>query len=372
MRILFTFIGGLGHFRPLIPIARAAQAAGHTVAVAGTGKRTQEITAAGFTAFPTSGPPQPTSPSERAPMEAPDPEADLRQLAEGFAGRGARRHAAAITEIARSWRPDVVVRDEVDFGSAIAAELLGLPCATVIVLAAGGFLRPEVVAASLREVRSEVGLPPDPEMTMLSRGPILAPFPQSFRDPQFPLPPDTFSYRSAVVPAPGPPREKPTVYVTFGTVNTAIEPFGPVLGGLATLPVDVVATVGNSIEPAELGPVRDGVRIEQFIPQDEVLPHCDLVISHAGSGSVIGGLTHGLPSVLLPMGADQPYNARRCADLGVAQVLDPMTATADEVRAAASTVLADARYREAAAEIRDEISALPLPDETIPLLEALV
>jgi UDP:flavonoid glycosyltransferase YjiC (YdhE family) len=37
MRILFTFIGGAGHFEPRIPIARAAEAAGHTVAVAGSG-----------------------------------------------------------------------------------------------------------------------------------------------------------------------------------------------------------------------------------------------------------------------------------------------------------------------------------------------
>jgi UDP:flavonoid glycosyltransferase YjiC (YdhE family) len=35
MRILFTFAGGSGHLEPLIPIARAAEAAGHTVAFSG-------------------------------------------------------------------------------------------------------------------------------------------------------------------------------------------------------------------------------------------------------------------------------------------------------------------------------------------------
>jgi hypothetical protein len=29
----------------------------------------------------------------------------------------------------------------------------------------------------------------------------------------------------------------------------------------------------------------------------------------------MGAVTFGLPSVLLPMGADQPHNAARCADL---------------------------------------------------------
>jgi len=32
MRVLFTFVGGHGHFEPLVRIARAAEAAGHTVA----------------------------------------------------------------------------------------------------------------------------------------------------------------------------------------------------------------------------------------------------------------------------------------------------------------------------------------------------
>ena len=32
LRILFTFVGGQGHFDPLVPIAGAATAAGHTVA----------------------------------------------------------------------------------------------------------------------------------------------------------------------------------------------------------------------------------------------------------------------------------------------------------------------------------------------------
>ena len=56
MRILFTFIGGLGHFHPLAPVARAAAAAGHEVAVAGSGGWSPQVEAAGFRAFATSAP----------------------------------------------------------------------------------------------------------------------------------------------------------------------------------------------------------------------------------------------------------------------------------------------------------------------------
>ncbi|MDH6108714.1 UDP:flavonoid glycosyltransferase YjiC (YdhE family) [Kitasatospora sp. MAP12-15] len=371
MRILFTFIGGSGHFRPLIPVARAAQAAGHTVAIAGAGGRGPEIAAAGFTAFATSEPRRRAEAADRRTLEIPDPEADVRQLAEGFARRGARRHAAAVLELARAWKPDVLVRDEVDFGTAIAAESLALPCATVLVLAAGGFLRKEVVAEPLHELRSAYGLPPDPELAMLDRHLVLSPFPPSFRNPRFPLPARTFSFRqTAISPADATPRT-PTVYFTLGTVNNTTDLFSKVMAGLRELPVNVVVTVGERVDPAELGPLPDHVRVEQFVPQELLLPQCDLVVSHGGSGSLMGALAHGLPSVLLPLGADQPYNAQRCVELGIAQVLDPVTVTSEEVRMTVSAVLADGAYRRAAERVREEINALPGAEQTIPLLEGL-
>jgi UDP:flavonoid glycosyltransferase YjiC (YdhE family) len=102
-----------------------------------------------------------------------------------------------------------------------------------------------------------------------------------------------------------------------------------------------------------------------------LLPHCAAVVSHGGSGSVIGALTHGLPMVLLPMGADQPLNAARCADLGIARALDAVEATPETVRAAVATVLTDPSYRRAAERLRDEIAALPGPAHAVVLLERL-
>ncbi|MFF3264047.1 glycosyltransferase [Streptomyces sp. NPDC002932] len=109
----------------------------------------------------------------------------------------------------------------------------------------------------------------------------------------------------------------------------------------------------------------------QFIPQKLLLPQCDPVVSHGGSGSLMGALAHGLPSVLLPLGADQPYNARRCVELGAAQVLDAVTVSSEEVRTTVSAVLADVAYRRAIERVGEEISALPGREQTIPLFEAL-
>jgi MGT family glycosyltransferase len=163
------------------------------------------------------------------------------------------------------------------------------------------------------------------------------------------------------------------VYVTLGTVfNTESgDLFGRVLAGVRELPVNVVVTVGQHIDPAEFGRQPANVHIARYIPQAQVLPRCAAVVSHGGSGSVLAALAYGLPSVLLPMGADQPHNARRCAALGVARALDPVDATPAEIGAAVAAVLAEPGYRQAAGRLREAALALPGPAHAVALLARL-
>ncbi|MEV1290353.1 glycosyltransferase [Micromonospora sp. NPDC049679] len=381
MRILFTFAGGRGHFEPLVPIARAAEAAGHVVAVAGRAALVPIIETAGFTGLAVEadggGPPR------RIPLQELDPDREDRDLRDGFADRAARQRATLLLALCADWEPDLIVCDETDFGSMIVAERLGLPYATVLVIAAGSFVRKELIAGPLHRLRAEHGLPPDPELAMLSRHLVLSPIPPRYRDPVFPLPATAHSVRPfAVGPAAddaAPPwlaelRGAPTVYFTLGTVFNVEsgDLFARVLAGLRELPVNLVVTVGREIDPDELGPQPAHVHVERFIPQSVLLPYCDLVVSHGGSGSVLGALAHGLPMVLIPMGADQPHNAARCTELGVARVLDAVRATPASVRDAASAVLADPGFRRAAQRLRDEMAALPGPEHAVRLLERLV
>jgi UDP:flavonoid glycosyltransferase YjiC (YdhE family) len=275
----------------------------------------------------------------------------------------------------------------------VAAERLGLPYATVVVIAAGTFVRPGLIAGNLSRLRAEHGLPPDPELSMLDRHLVLCPVPAGYRDPSVPLPATAVLFRpdpvgapvgasvGATDPAPGQPpawlRRRdggPAVYFTLGTVFNmeSGDLFSRVLAGLRDLDASLVVTVGPYLDPADLGPQPPNVHIGQFIPQDVILPHVDVVVSHAGSGSVLGALSHGRPMVLIPMGADQPSNASRCVDLGVARVLDAVAATPQDAREAVRGVLADPGYRRAAERIRDEFAAMPGPAYAVAALERLV
>jgi len=378
MRILFTFIGGLGHFYPLVPIARAAAAAGHEVAVAGASGLTAQVEAAGFRAFPTSAPrPAVTTPPPRqlTPLAPVDMRATEVEFAANFADKGARRHAVAIQEHIRDWRPDVLVRDEADFGAAIAAEVLGIRAATVLVLAAGMLVRPELVSRPLAALRAEHGLPPDPGLTMLTRDLVLGPFAPSFRSPTSPVPlPDTtfwFRPNDRVQASASSPRRR--VYVTLGTVFSleSGDLLDRLLAGLARIDADVLVTTGRDVDPSWFGVQPDHIRVERFVPQDEVLRATDLVVSHGGSGSLMATLAHGLPSVLLPLGADQPHNALRAEQLGLARTLDAATVSPEAIRECVHEALDDRSIAERARRMTAELDALPGVEATVPLLERL-
>ncbi len=362
MRLLVTFVGGLGHLAPLLPLARAAQEAGHDVAIAGSGGLVTRIEQAGFVAFATSPPPhhdQRPPTRERTPLEVMDARATEIEFAANFADRSARRMAGAVPDVIRAFRPDLVLRDETDLGTTIAAELLGVPVATHLVLAAGLLVRPELVAPRLDVVRAEHGLPPDPTLSRLTSGLVLTDAPPSFRSPESPLPMTPRHYRSGVASRAPSRTGRPGIYVTLGTIFTSAsgDLFERLLLGLADLDADVVATVGSSTDPADLGPQPAHIRVERFRPQDEVLPEVDLVVSHGGSGSLMATLAHGLPSLLLPLGADQPHNARRADELGLGVTLDAAAVRPEDVAAATRAVLADGdlqqRCRDVAAEMRD-------------------
>ncbi len=110
----------------------------------------------------------------------------------------------------------------------------------------------------------------------------------------------------------------------FGTLmNRDFDLFGEILAALADEPVNVLVTIGRENDSAHLDPVPANARVQRFIPQAEVLPHCAAVIHHAGAGTMFGVLSHGLPSVALPQGADNFDNGTMMADAGTAILLMP-------------------------------------------------
>ena len=163
---------------------------------------------------------------------------------------------------------------------------------------------------------------------------------------------------------------RPVVYVTLGTVPIFNRPdgFGPLLAGLADVDADVVVTVGTDTDPAELGPQPANIHVERWLSLAALLPRCDAVVCHAGAGTTLAALSHGLPLVLTPRGADQFPTAAACRAAGAARTLAPDQISPARVREVVVAVLDDAAYRDAARRIQSDIAAMPAPTEAADLL----
>jgi hypothetical protein len=78
-------------------------------------------------------------------------------VADFFVRRVGTERAARTATLIDAWRSDLVLRDEVDVGVGVAAEAAAVPCAGVVVIAAGGLLDATRLQAPLTELRTRHG-----------------------------------------------------------------------------------------------------------------------------------------------------------------------------------------------------------------------
>lgn len=370
MRVLFTTIPGLGHLHPLVPLARTLRERGHDVAFATAPRFCEAVEWSGFRAL-AAGPDW--LGSETTPGA--DPLASLRKFVD--AGGEMADDLLALT---REYGPDVLVREQAELGGWIAAARGGIPSIVqgINVPWSHDFLG--AARAEFDRQRDRHALPPDPELRDLFGDMFLDIVPPSFRPPGVAPPPGAHPVRPVVFDRSGPegPPEwiagrggRPIVYATLGTVfNRATHVFQAILEALREEPVNLLLTVGRNVEPDSLGAQPDNVRIERYVPQSLVLPHCSAVVTHGGFNTTMASLSHGLPVGCVPLGGDQAVNAARCAQLGVGVTCAPPDGLdPDVLRAAVRRVLDEAAFADRARRLRTEIEAMPGPEVAADLVE---
>lgn len=360
------------HLRPALPLARALTARGWTVAFAASEQMRDAVEREGFAFFPV-GLPWLESAAERTFPELVDMPLDEQGLwwvTDIFADRAARPSATDLMELLKRWSPDVVVRDVWDFGAWAAAEAVGVPAAVLgLAMHQPASAVGDVLGDRLSDLRSHLGTSPEAPMDSLYAGPYVDLLPPSW---QYELPPHRIEMGPVEVPRgrtrPDPEwpirrRYETTVLVTFGTVFNHVERiFETTIAALADEAVNVLVTTGSDRDPADLGPLPANTVAERYIPHDTVLPRVDAVVCHAGFGTTMAALAHDLPVVAIPLSADQPVHAQRCAELGAGLTLPYDTVTAEAVTSAVRTVLEDAGIRHAAADLGREIRGMPDAD----------
>lgn len=380
MRVLFSCVPGAGHLNPLLPLAHAFDEGGHEVAFTTSPYFADPVRAEGFPFLPAG-----MDADERRERFAPyQAELQALPLVERrsllfptiFGRIEAPVKLPALREVVRTWRPELVVHDSADLAAPIAAAEAGLPSANH----SFGRLVPLDVLARAATVTeplwAEVGLPPEP-FGGAFRGLYVDIAPPSLQDESVPADVRVDPLRPIPVQSSEPTPawieqlpERPTVYVTLGTVFNELPVFRVLLEGLAKVDCNVIATIGRNGDPAALEPIPSNAHVERYVPQSLLLPHCSAVVSHAGSGTLLASLAAGLPLLLVPQSADQFDNAAQAARVGAALALLPDELSAEAARAAMLRLLAEESYRARARSVAEEISAMPSPEELVPVLVA--
>jgi MGT family glycosyltransferase len=117
---------------------------------------------------------------------------------------------------------------------------------------------------------------------------------------------------------------------------------------LSRLEVEALITTGAAVSPSDLQ-LPANVSAVEFVSHAAILPDTDLLITHAGHGTVLAGATFGVPMLCLPMGRDQPQVAARAKELGIAHVGD-QNASLEELSKAIHLALNDEAMRRSAEE----------------------
>jgi UDP:flavonoid glycosyltransferase YjiC (YdhE family) len=290
----------------------------------------------------------------------------------------AERMLTDLLPIAESFAPDLVVCDTAEFAGPIAAAVVSAPNITH---SFGATLPPPRVAATGEAVAplwASQGLDARPYGGMYDNL-YLDIYPASMQPADRPHLPAIQPLRpgdfATGEPEPLPDwvtaaSADPLVYVTLGTVFSNEAVLASVVEGLRDLAVRAVVTVGPRGEPEALGAQPANVHVARYIPQTQLLEHCSLVVSHAGSGTFLAALAAALPQVCIPQAADQFFNAAACEKAGAGIAFAAGAPSADAVRDAVTTLLADPAAREAAGRVSREIATMPSPAEVADKLHA--
>lgn len=387
MNVLFSIIPGHGHFFPCLPLAGALRQAGHRVQFATAASYGEVIRRYGFDAIAAG------LDYTQGTVEGDD----IRSLDDNIAHKmfveGPAEMLTSIRSIISTQRPDAILADSFEFGGQVAAEAEGTPWGSVHIgvrtsSAFPGFwpfdfderqaVRDEHSSLErIQRLRESAGLarhrllegerPYDRSLTLCMAPPSLEAWPLRWvSHTAHPLRPEIHRSDSDDGWLEGLPTDRPIVAVSFGTL------FGR---------PDLVATAARSARSTgarvivatkwDLGLDDDLIHTVPWVSTDRLMAVSDVLIHHGGWGSTVAAMASGTPSVVIPLAADQHFQASRLASVGAARSIGFKTLTSDGLQEAVEQVLADPVFLLNARRLQAEIDSMPTAADVVPLVERL-
>ncbi|SEB14851.1 glycosyltransferase, MGT family [Pedobacter hartonius] len=283
-----------------------------------------------------------------------------------------------------TWKPDVIIGDYMAFAGSLCAYLREIPCVISYPVP------PDLVSGMeenvpkvftwheelMKGLQQEFGVSGDVVINNLKQMDLV------FTSAEFSgiaAPPPHMKFVGPVKGRPNPvafswdlleKAASPKVFVSLGTVLSGVREsfFKKLVEAFADMPLTVIAVT----DPALFEQWPDNFIVSRVVPQLELLPKMDVVISHGGFNTINETLMNGLPMLVTPIAYDQFHNAKLVENAGCGIVLRYKRLRAEDMRNAVLSLLNDPKYKESSARIRDSFTDGGGNDRAVQLLEEFV
>ena len=164
---------------------------------------------------------------------------------------------------------------------------------------------------------------------------------------------------------------EPLIYASMGILQNGLpDVFRAIVAAVAAQKdVQLVLSVGDHLEPKQIGPLPSNAILVKSAPQLELLKRASLCITHAGLNTVLEALAQGVPQVAIPVSIDQPGVAARVADKKTGLFLPPKELTACHLSLLLDEVLSNSTYRDNARYFQKVIAGRNGLSAAVDLLE---
>jgi rhamnosyltransferase subunit B len=416
--IIITTFGSTGDLNPFIAIGTALQGRGHDITFAVEDNFAPPLRQLGFDVAHLSGDQaHALAPYQRQIFDDAQPLASLKLLIDHYIVPTLPTQVTELRALCRG--ADLLVAVASQFAAPMAAELAGIPWASVILtpstlpsaaLAAqpqpvalppalqrlsnrlswfvGGQVLRRIVDAPINRIRASFGLAPrrdllwtgnlSPHLSVMAVSSALVPRPIDWLPAvemlgfcfwdgaaQWTMPDDLRSFLEG---------DRPIVAVTAGTVAPAARDIFLAYyhASLAGILANGARALVINAAPLAMAPEGRDVYLLDAAPFSAIFPHCAAVIHHGGIGTVAQCLRAGVPSLVVPGGVDQPFNAAQVAQRGVGLWLPRNRCTSARVAHALRRLLTEPGFSERARMAQTQVAREDAPASFCGAIEPLL
>jgi rhamnosyltransferase subunit B len=400
--IVVTTFGSTGDLNPFIALGIALRSRGHEVLFAVEANFQQQLSLLGFPVHQLTGDQEKAlAPFRHQIFNNDQPLTSLKLLVDHYILPALPAKVAELREICQ--QADLLISVAPQFASSIVAELLHIPWISVILTPSilpsasisaqplpvqlpaslqrlsnrfswfvGGIVLRQIVDKPINQLRRTFRVPPrsnlmwtgnlSPRFTALAVSSALMPRPDDW--PQY-VHMTGFCFWDGPVDWQCPEMltaflhgGKPVIAVTAGTVAPGERAlFAPYYQASieSILACGARALLINAPETIDSPEQREDVLQVSFAPFSRVFPACAAVMHHGGIGTIAQCLRAGVPSLVVPGGVDQPFNAAQVVQRKAGLWIPRKHYTARRAEQALKALLCTPTYQEHARKLQAQV-----------------